>query len=103
MRLRVTATKQRDIYRRRSLSFRIPMQIEKIILYKSGDSYPICPRCDCPLHREYMSFCDRCGQKVSWRCSKAIQILYAPRKKKLALKRSTLENQAYAWLGEHEK
>ena len=81
MPLRVTAIKRRDYRVIRDLLFRTPVQIEKIIRYKSGDSYPICPRCDCSLDREYMRFCDRCGQRLSWGHEKQIQIVYAPRYK----------------------
>ncbi len=32
-----------------------------------ADSYPVCPRCECTLDREYQLFCDRCGQALSWK------------------------------------
>ena len=32
-----------------------------------GDSYfPVCPNCNCTLEREFQSYCDRCGQRLSW-------------------------------------
>lgn len=27
----------------------------------------ICPRCDSLLDREFVRFCDRCGQRLDWR------------------------------------
>lgn len=29
-------------------------------------TFPVCPRCGNSFEREYQSFCDRCGQKLSW-------------------------------------
>ena len=48
-----------------AVSYRIPLPVTKVIAY-SKTSYPICPRCTQSLEREYMAFCDRCGQKLNW-------------------------------------
>ena len=32
-----------------------------------GDSYPLCPRCGGLTDREYMAFCDQCGQCLGWK------------------------------------
>ena len=51
-------------------SYRTPMRIEVLRAYRSGGSlftYPVCPRCDCTMEREYQAFCDRCGQRLSWK------------------------------------
>ncbi len=52
------------------LSYRIAMQVthyrRHLSLYHSCSVFPVCPRCHCNLEREYQSFCDRCGQKLSW-------------------------------------
>lgn len=50
----------------KAVSYRIPLPVTKVIVYTGGISYPICPRCAMGLEREYMSFCDRCGQKLNW-------------------------------------
>ena len=47
------------------VAYRIPLPVTKVIAY-TNDIYPICPRCEVSLEREYMSFCDRCGQKLNW-------------------------------------
>lgn len=47
------------------VTYRVPLSVTKVIAY-TNDSYPICPRCNLSLEREYMSFCDRCGQKLNW-------------------------------------
>ena len=29
--------------------------------------FPICPSCQITLERDYQAYCDRCGQKLSWK------------------------------------
>lgn len=52
------------------LSYRIAVQVmhyRRHLSYNvSYAIFPVCPRCRCNLDREYQSFCDRCGQKLSW-------------------------------------
>lgn len=33
---------------------------------KSINVFPVCPKCETPLAREYQAYCDRCGQKLDW-------------------------------------
>ena len=40
--------------------------VTKVLVLNHGESYAICPRCHCTLEREYMNYCDRCGQHLSW-------------------------------------
>lgn len=49
-----------------ALSFRIAMPVKEVIMRKNHFTYPICPRCRISIEREYMSFCDRCGQALDW-------------------------------------
>ena len=49
-----------------AIIYRVPLSVTKVIAYRDGTTYPICPRCLMSLDREYMSFCDRCGQKLNW-------------------------------------
>ena len=49
-----------------AITYRVPLSVTKIIVYADRTSYPICPRCAMSLEREYMVFCDRCGQKLNW-------------------------------------
>jgi len=52
---------------RRELSFRRPMAVTEVVYHsRSGNSFPRCPRCRLTMEREYMHFCDRCGQKLDW-------------------------------------
>ena len=52
-------------------SYRRPMQVKEYILYEGTfgeeSAYYLCPRCDVTMEREYQSYCDRCGQCLSWR------------------------------------
>ncbi len=49
-----------------ALTYRIPMEVTRILKLPSEDCYPVCPRCKITVGREYMHFCDRCGQKLGW-------------------------------------
>lgn len=48
------------------VSYRLPLQVTESRTYRNGNTYPICPRCKMCMDREYMSFCDRCGQCLAW-------------------------------------
>lgn len=48
-----------------AITYRIPLPVTKVIVLTST-TYPVCPRCTLSLDREYMSFCDRCGQRLNW-------------------------------------
>lgn len=49
-----------------ALTYRIPMEVTQILKLPNETSYPVCPRCRIAVEREYMHFCDRCGQKLDW-------------------------------------
>lgn len=44
----------------------VPRFVTQVRVYPKGDSYPVCPRCGRSLDREYMNFCDFCGQRLAW-------------------------------------
>ena len=48
-------------------AYRLPCSVREIRVFSNGDSYPVCPKCNMTLEREYMNFCDRCGQKLDWK------------------------------------
>ena len=64
-----------------AVTYRSPLPVTRIIVYAHNDSYPICPRCSMSLDREYMSFGDRCGQKLSWHLLDHAIICYPESKK----------------------
>jgi len=50
-----------------AVSYRIPWAVTRVVQHTNEQTvYPICPRCNCSVEREYMNFCDRCGQKLDW-------------------------------------
>lgn len=48
-------------------SYRTPLSFNKILLFDNNYSFPVCPRCDRTLEREYQAYCDRCGQCLDWK------------------------------------
>ena len=57
-------------------SFRIPMAVNEVHLYRNNMTFSVCPRCRVTLDREYQSYCDRCGQALDWRhFSRALVVL----------------------------
>lgn len=55
--------------RKKDLPFRTPMPVTEIAVLGSepkASSFPVCPRCGITLEREFQSYCDRCGQCLSW-------------------------------------
>lgn len=53
-----------------TIDYRTPRIVTEMIVYQDlfGETgYYICPRCDCTLDREFVHFCDRCGQRLNWR------------------------------------
>ena len=50
----------------KAVSYRLPLPVSKIIVYADNTTYPLCPRCESALEREYVRFCDQCGQKLNW-------------------------------------
>lgn len=49
-------------------SYREPMVVRECLMYvRSGNVFPVCPRCNITIEREYQSFCDRCGQRLNWK------------------------------------
>lgn len=62
-------------------SYRTPMRVEAVRAFRWGNgfsAFPICPRCQSTMEREYQAFCDRCGQRLSWRGFRQTAILMPP-------------------------
>jgi len=52
-----------------NLSFRLPMRVTELRVYHSffgSTGYYKCPRCRITMEREFMAYCDRCGQRLDW-------------------------------------
>lgn len=80
MPLKTTTAKPRKFAFLSALTYRIPLPVKEVLLFPSGDSYPICPRCDKSMDRECMGFCDRCGQRLGWELFDFATVVHAPRR-----------------------
>ena len=52
-----------------ALTYRRPMRVRELMVFSCGDrtdSYYLCPRCRITMEREFMKYCDRCGQCLDW-------------------------------------
>ncbi len=47
-------------------SYRISLEVYEIIHRINGDEFPLCPRCRASVEREYMNYCNACGQHLGW-------------------------------------
>ena len=47
-------------------SYRTSMEVTHLRKYRAT-AYYICPRCSITLEREFMAYCDRCGQRLGWK------------------------------------
>ena len=47
-------------------SYRLPMLVAHLYRYRDT-SYYICPRCNTTMEREFIHYCDRCGQCLRWK------------------------------------
>ena len=56
----------RGVDARAALRYRQPMEVLELVRYRSGYTYPVCPRCKISMEREYQRYCDRCGQRLGW-------------------------------------
>ena len=68
-----------------SMSYRRPMLIRELVVFPDMwpiDSYYVCPRCQITLEREFVKYCDRCGQCLDWAKYKQARIVYPGRKKR---------------------
>ena len=81
MLLKTTTVKQRNPSYIAAYLYRLPMQVRGRVVFLNGDSYPICPRCDDLVDREYLRFCDQCGQRLGWDFFDFVQTIHAPREK----------------------
>lgn len=58
-----------------ALRYRQPMEVRELARYRSGGTFPVCPRCGSAMEREYQNYCDRCGQRLSWRKLRRAQVV----------------------------
>lgn len=51
----------------RLMSYRRKMNVKDFRLYDKYVTYPLCPRCGCCIEKEYVKFCNGCGQHLGWK------------------------------------
>ena len=60
-------------------SYRRPMLVRELMIFpdmKQDISFYVCPRCGRTMEREFVSYCDRCGQHLNWAQYEQVQIVY---------------------------
>lgn len=55
-------------------SYRTPMRVTQLKKYRAT-AYYICPRCNITMEREFMAYCDRCGQCLCWKNYRKAMVL----------------------------
>ena len=45
--------------------YRVPMPVTHFTV-RQNMVYYMCPRCQITVEREFMAYCDRCGQCLNW-------------------------------------
>ena len=55
-------------------SYRTPMLVTHLRKYRTT-AYYICPRCSITMEREFMAYCDRCGQCLDWKNYKKVALI----------------------------
>ena len=66
------------------LTYRIPMKVNEAIIFSrwpEDDIYYRCPRCQRLLEREFLSYCNLCGQCLNWRDYKKAKVIRFKREK----------------------
>ena len=60
------------------LAYRKPKRVRTVICFSSSSNgmFAVCPTCNRLLDREYMGYCDVCGQKLCWRDIEHAEIIY---------------------------
>ena len=66
-------------------SYRKGMLVNEVMVFETcfgKTGYYVCPRCKITMDREFMSFCDRCGQKLDWKNYRKAKIVYPGKARK---------------------
>lgn len=57
------------------VQFRTPKTVSELMIFRDT-SFFVCPQCGITLEREFMNYCDRCGQCLDWKNYKNPRIVY---------------------------
>jgi len=65
-------------------SYRQKMRVTEVVVISSAfygeTGYYVCPQCSVTLEREFMTFCDRCGQRLDWKDHRKAKKIYPGRR-----------------------
>ena len=67
-----------------ALTYRWPMRVWQLMVFldaRDEDSHYVCPRCGITMEREFMAYCDRCGQCLNWVMHAQAQVIYPGKKR----------------------
>ena len=64
-------------------SYRRPMLVREVMMFRMRldcYGYYVCPRCHITMEREFVKYCDRCGQCLDWSRYEQAEVVYPGRK-----------------------
>ena len=63
-----------------SAEFRLAKPVVEVMSFRSAfgghTCYFVCPSCQVTLEREFMAYCDRCGQRLDWKDHGSAKIIF---------------------------
>lgn len=76
MKVIIKSNKEIHIRVKCECKYRQTLEISEIVcLKRSQVLFYICPRCNRVIDREFMRFCDSCGQKLSWNKINKVEVI----------------------------
>ncbi len=63
--------------------YRTELPVKEVVVFPNGDAYYVCPNCHITVEREFMSYCDRCGQHLGWKGYKKAKVIYPGNRKEV--------------------
>ena len=63
-----------------SAGFRLAKSVVEVMSFRSAfrgyTHYFVCPSCHVTLEREFVAFCDRCGQRLDWENYRSAKVIF---------------------------
>ncbi len=67
-----------------SAGFRLAKPVVEVMSFPTSfgghTCYFICPSCHVTLDREFMAYCDRCGQRLDWEGHRSAKVVFPARR-----------------------